>query len=274
MAAWWNGESGSRWAAHADRHDRQLATWGDAVLAAAGVGGADRVVDVGTGTGTLARQAARRAPEGEALGVDISRPLIERARALAEAEGPANVRFEVADAQVHPFAPAAADVAVSRFGVMFFDDLAAAFANIRRALAPGGRLAFSCWQPLERNDWAAIPRAAMAEHVGVPDAFGPGQPGPYSLAEPDVVRSVLGAAGFAGVALEGAEAAMWLGDDPADAYDYMRDQPMTRVLLAGKPPEAVEGALAALRSTLEGVAGPTGVELPCRGWVVSARVAG
>jgi len=274
MSAWWNGLSGTLWAAHADRHDRQLATWSEAVLDAAGVGGADRAIDVGTGTGTLARQAARRAPEGDALGVDISRPLIERARALAAAEGPANVRFELADAQVHPFPPGGADVAVSRFGVMFFDDLEAAFANVRRALAPRGRLAFSCWQPLERNDWAAIPGDAMAEHVGPPDTFGPGQPGPYSLADPDRVRAVLAAAGFADVALEGAEAPMWLGADPVDAYEYMKDQPRTRALLADKPPEAVERALAALRATVERVAAPGGeVALPSRAWIVSARAA-
>ena len=271
MAALWNGPSGVLWAAYADIHDRQLAPWGDAVLAAGGVDGADRVVDVGCGTGTLTREAARRAPDGHALGVDISQPLVERARVAAAAEGPANVRFALADAQVHPFPPAGADVALSRFGVMFFDDPEAAFANVRRALAPGGRLAFACWQPLERNDWAAIPRAAMAEHVGLPAAFGPGQPGPYSLAEPDRVHAVLGAAGFADVTLDGADGLMWLGHDADDAYRYLKDQPMARALLVDKPPAAVERALAALRATMEQVARPEGVVLPCRAWIVTAR---
>jgi SAM-dependent methyltransferase len=271
MAAVWNGPSGAHWAAHADRHDRQLGQWGQAVLAAAGIGGSDRVLDIGCGTGTLTRTAARAAGGGHATGVDISRRLVTLARDLASAEGPANVGFEVADAQVHPFAPAAIDVAISRFGVMFFDDSTAAFANVRRALVPGARLAFVCWQDLAANDWSRIPWTAVAAHVGWPDRFGPGQPGPWSLADPALVREVLAAAGFDRIAVDGLDGTMWVGVDAEDAYAYMQNQPTAQAMFEDRDPALVERALAALRATLHDVAGPDGVELPAKAWLVTAR---
>jgi SAM-dependent methyltransferase len=271
MAELWNGPTGAHWADHADRHDRLLGPWGEAVLAAAALTRGDRVLDVGCGTGTMTRSAARSAPDGHALGVDISGPLVALARDMAAADGPGNVAFEVADAQVHPFAPGSADVVLSRFGVMFFDDLVAAFANIRRALASGGRLAFVCWQDLALNDWSRIPWSAVAEHVGMPDRFSAGRPGPYSLADPDRVREVLGAAGYDGVALDPVAGTMRLGESAADAYDYMRRQPTAEAMFEGRDPERVARGLAALRATLDGVAGPDGVELPASAWIVTAR---
>src|SRR5262245_25171168 len=271
MAAMWNGPTGAQWVANADHHDRALAVWGEAVLAAGAPAGGDRVVDVGCGTGSLTRAAARLAAGGRATGVDVNQLAIAEAQARASAEGPANVDFAVADAQVEPFTPAALDLAVSRFGLMFFDDPEAAFANIGRALAPGGRLAFVCWQPLAANDWAAVPAAAMAEHVGYPPMMAPDAPGPYSLSEPARIRAVLGAGGFDRVAIDGLEADMWLGSDPDDAYRFTSERPTVRAVLEGKDPGAVGRALDALRAALETSAGPDGVVMPARTWVVTAR---
>lgn len=273
MADNWNGAGGDHWVAHAARLDRSLASYGQAVLDAAAIAPTDRILDVGCGTGALTRAAARLAADGTALGLDIGRPLVEAARAVAAAEGPDNVTFEQADAQVHPFPSRGFDLLVSRFGVMFFDDPVAAFANIRTALDHRGRLAFVCWQPLLVNDWMLVPGGAMAAHLGMPDVGGPGAPGPFSLAEPDRVRSVLTDAGFADVTLDGEAHDMWLGTDVDDAFGYMRNQSMARTMIEGKPPELVDRALADLRSVLTDVAGPDGVVLSGRAWLVTATAA-
>lgn len=273
MADNWNGVGGAHWVNHAARHDRALAAYGQAVLDAVAPTPGDHVLDVGCGTGALTRAAARLAGPGTALGVDIGRPMVEHARRQAADEGVANVAFEQADAQVHPFAPGAADVAVSRFGVMFFDDPAAAFANIRRAVRDGGRLAFACWQSMLDNDWLLVPGAALAEHVGFPEAGDPHAPGPFSLAEPDRVRAVLAAGGFADVELTEVAHPMWLGSDVDDALGYMRNQSIARAMFEGKPAEQVERAVAALRRTLEGIVGPEGITLPGKAWLVTARAA-
>ena len=270
----WNGPGGQHWVTHADRHDRALAAYGNAVLAAARLQPTDRVLDVGCGTGAMTRAAGRVAADGSALGVDIGRPLIEEARAETDrAGGPPNLRFEQADAQVLPLAPDSFDAVLSRFGVMFFDDPGAAFANLRRGVAEGGRLAFACWQPLLANDWMLVPMGALAEHLGMPDVPGPGAPGPFSMDEPDRVRSLLTSSGFADVALAEETHPMWLGTDVADAVAYLRGQPLARGLFEGRPASLVDAALAALGRALEPYAGRDGVALPGTAWIVTARTA-
>jgi SAM-dependent methyltransferase len=269
MAEMWNGPSAERWLALDANHDRALAPWGDLVLAAAAPGAGERALDVGCGTGAMTRSVARRVAGGTAEGVDISAPLVARARAKAQAEGVGNVSFTVADAQVHDFPPASVDVAVSRFGVMFFADPVAAFANIGRALAPGGRLAFACWQDEAANDWLRIPAEVLAEHVGHTEPV-PGAPGAVSLADPEQVRAMLGAAGFTRVALADAPAPMWLGADAAEAYERVATSGMTRAALEGKDPAAVSAALDALRTAVAGLDRGKGVSVPARAWLVTA----
>jgi SAM-dependent methyltransferase len=274
MANMWNGPGGDHWVTHAARHDRALAPYGQAVLAAAGIAPGDRVLDVGCGTGGTTRAAARLARDGSALGVDIGRPLVEEARAETVAEGgPANVTFEQADAQVHPFPPGGFDVVLSRFGVMFFDDPVAAFANLRRGMADGGRLAFACWQPLLVNDWMVVPMSAMVEHLGMPDIVGPDAPGPFSLDDPDRVRSVLADGGFAGIELAEEAHPMWLGTDLDDAVGYMEGQPIARIMSDGKPPELVAKALSSLRTAIAPHVTADGLSLPGKAWIVTARAA-
>jgi SAM-dependent methyltransferase len=274
IATMMNGPGGDHWVAHAARHDRALAPYGEAVLAAAAISAGDRVLDVGCGTGTMTRAAARLAGEGSALGVDIGRPLVEEARAETTAEGgPANVAFEEADAQIHPFPSRGFDVVVSRFGVMFFDDPVAAFANLRRGMADQGRLAFACWQTLLLNDWMLVPMSAMVDYLGMPDVVGPGAPGPFSLDDPDRVRSILTDGGFADVELAEEAHPMWLGTDLDDAAGYLEGHPIARVMSEGKPPELVGKALSALRAAVAPHVTPDGLSLPSRAWIVTARAA-
>ena len=154
-----------------------------------------RLLDIGCGSGGTTVELARRtSPGGAVVGIDIAQPMLDRA---SQRPGAAAVELLHGDAQVFDFGIGRFDAAFSRFGVMFFGAPEAAFANIRRALRTGGRLAFACWQGLDHNDWMRIPATAAAGVIGSPLRMPPpGGPGPFSLAEPDRIRSVLGAAGF------------------------------------------------------------------------------
>src|SRR3954469_11535401 len=149
----WNGESGDVWVDQANRINDGLRGYHARFLAAADVAKTSRILDVGCGSGWTTLQLARQAPDGTALGVDLSAQMLALARRNAVAEGLANVTFEQADAQVHRFAPAGFDVAVSRHGSMFFGDPVAAFGNIRKALRPGGRLVLLTWSKYTDNEW-------------------------------------------------------------------------------------------------------------------------
>ena len=186
----WDGDEGAYWAEHAEYFDRSVAAYHERLLAAANITGSDRVLDIGCGTGQTTRDAARAAAGGAAVGVDLSARMLDYARRRAAEEGVTNASFEQVDAQIHPFPPESFDVAISRTGAMFFGDLAAAFTNIGRALVPGGRLVLVAWQPLPANEWIREISAALAAGRDLP-APPPDAPGPFSLSDPDRVRSIL-----------------------------------------------------------------------------------
>jgi SAM-dependent methyltransferase len=185
----------------------------------------------------------------------VSERAIERARAAAAAEGPGNVAFECADAQAHGFSTGAFDLAISRFGTMFFGEPVAAFANIGRALRPGGRLVMAVWQAGGRNEWDVVIRRAIGDVA----AEGPD---PFSLADPATVREVLGAAGFAGVTVADVGEPVYYGPDPDAALDWVRGFALLR--------QADAAALDRLRAVLAERAGDDGVWFGSRAWVVSA----
>jgi len=164
QAAAWDGPDGTYWAAHQARFDDAIQPHHAQLIAAAAIAPGEAVLDIGCGNGLTSRDAARAAgPGGEVLGVDLSGPMLARAEQSAKDEGLGTIRFEQADAQVHPFEAGAFDVAISRFGVMFFADPVAAFTNIASALRPGGRLAMLVWQALAANEWMTALRNALAE---------------------------------------------------------------------------------------------------------------
>ncbi|GGM16358.1 methyltransferase [Streptomyces fumigatiscleroticus] len=216
----WNGPEGVHWARNQDRWNAVNEGFNEPLLDAAAITGSHRVLDIGCGSGQITRLAALRAPRGRALGLDLSGPMLAEARARAEREGIANVSFTQGDAQAHPLEAGAFDAAISRYGVMFFADPVAAFANVGQALRPGGRLAFVCPADAALNDWVAAV-ASLRDFLPVGDFGRPGLPGMFSLAVPDRIREVLTAAGFTGVTVEQAQAYGTWGHGAEDAAEFL-----------------------------------------------------
>lgn len=197
----WNETFGHRWVELQEMLDAQIGPLGSTAQERARISMSERVLDVGCGCGQSSLQIAERVgTSGHVLGIDISEPML--ARAIERASGLEQASFENADAQLHEFKASDFDLVYSRFGVMFFADPPAAFANFRRALKPGGRLAFVCWQAAPRNQWILVPMLAIAKHVPLPPPPEPGTPGPMSLADTDRTRGILETAGFEDVAFE------------------------------------------------------------------------
>jgi SAM-dependent methyltransferase len=249
-------------------YDAELQRHNEVLRQACAVQFRDHVLDIGCGTGQTTRDAARAAPSGNALGVDVSAAAISRAVALARAEGIRNVTFECADAQVHGFPREQFDLAISRFGTMFFDDPAAAFANIGRSLRPAGRLVMMVWQAHERNEWDVAIRQSLgvtAVPAGLPDAF--------SLADQPTVTAVLQDAGFADVSFFDVREPVYYGRDVAAAMEWVHGFTYTREALKQLAPAAAERASGRLRKALAARLGDDGVWFDSRAWIITARAA-
>ena len=273
MAAAWDGAEGEHWAAYADRYEATGTRYGQALLRAAAVGSGDTVLDIGCGTGSSTRDLARMAPSGSVLGVDLSAKMLEHARTAAERDGLTNVAFEQADAQVHRFPERTFDVAVSSFGVMFFADPVAAFANVRRSLRPGGGLAFLAWRELADNEWISEIRDALA--VGrtfpVPAA---GAPGPFGLADRDQTEGILAAAGFGDIGIEKVEEPIFFGADADDAFAFVSTLGMTRGLTHDLDDAGKAAALGALHTSLRAHETSDGVLFRGSAWLACASSPG
>jgi SAM-dependent methyltransferase len=267
----WNRVEARHWVTAEDRYDRMLRPFGIRAIDALDLGPGERVLDVGCGCGDTTLEVAERVGSGgHVLGVDLSAPMLGRARERAAERGLTHVEFEQADAQVYAFAPESFDAAVSRFGVMFFDDPTAAFANIRAALRPSARLAFVCWQELARNEWMLIPGAAVAAHVPLPDLEEPGQPGQFAFADPDRVRGILQGSGFEEIGVTAVEEPLTIGGYGTvdEAVEFLKGTNTGQTLLADADPDVADAALADVRSALAPHEGPDGVRLGAAVWLV------
>lgn len=275
MRQQWDGEEGARWAENIDRYVASSRRYTARLLEAAAIAVPERVLDVGCGGGESTVRAARAAAAGSALGVDLSSAMLERARERATARAVTNVRFEQADVQTHSFEPASFDMAMSQFGVMFFDDPAAAFANVRSALVSGGRIAFLAWRAVSENAWITATMSALAPLMPPPQPGAappdPTAPGPFSMADEAHVRGVLENAGFAEVALQRVDEQMNFGADVDDAVEFMKGSGMASALLRNASPDAARGAIDALRGTLAPYVTADGVWIGGGAWLVTAR---
>jgi SAM-dependent methyltransferase len=201
QADYWNSAAGHRWTDHQEHQDQLLRPVSDRLIVAAAPKPGDRVIDVGCGCGaTTIDFAARVGPGGEVLGLDLSEPMLARARQRAPQHLP--VRLELADATVYDFEPAGFDLVVSRFGVMFFADPARSFANLRTGLRPGGRLVFACWREAKQNPWMVVPLREAGKHAPALPETSPEAPGPFAFANDARVRLILSDAGYADIVLE------------------------------------------------------------------------
>jgi SAM-dependent methyltransferase len=263
----WDGDEGAYWAAHPDHFERALDRYDAPFYAAAAIGTADRVLDIGCGTGKTTRHAARASTAGSALGVDLSSAMLAIARQRAADEGIHNVRFEQVDAQIHAFELGAFDVAIGRTSVMFFGDRVAGLVNIGRALRPGGRLVLLTWQPFPDQEWIREFSLALAAGRDLP-APPPEAPGPFTLADPDVTRSVLDAAGYVDVALADRREPMWFGADADDAYQLVLG--LLGWMLDGLDDDGRAAAEDALRATIAAHATPDGVVYDSAAWIIQA----
>ncbi|MES2034180.1 MAG: class I SAM-dependent methyltransferase [Pseudomonadota bacterium] len=266
--AYWNAQAGETWAEQQDKLDRQLEPLGEAAMAALAPTPGEQLIDIGCGAGqTTLALAGRVRLEGAVLGVDISVPLLRVAR--RRSEGLANVSFLEADAQTWPFDPV--DAIFSRFGVMFFADPPAAFANIHKALKPGGRLAFVCWRPLAENEWMQLPmRAALSRASVAPPAPGdPLAPGPFAFADPDRVRDILGGAGFWDVQITPQD--FMIGGNPLDESVALAMKVGPLGALLRENPGQREAVIDAVRDAMAKHEGADGVRLPGAVWIVTAR---
>jgi len=201
QAEYWNGPAGQRWTDRQDHQDEVLRPVSDRLLEAADAKPGERLIDVGCGCGaTTLDFAARVAPHGEALGLDLSEPMLTRARERAAKDLPA--RFVLGDATVLELQEGWADLVVSRFGVMFFADPARSFANLRKGLRPGGRIVFACWREAKQNPWMVVPLREAAKHAPPLPETDPEAPGPFAFADEARVRRILREAGYADIVIE------------------------------------------------------------------------
>lgn len=276
MQDYWDESAGPKWVAQQVQLDAQLAPFGLLALDAAGLREGESVLDVGCGCGDTTCEISKRVGvDGGVVGIDLSRPMLELAgRRLAAIAGGATAEFLWADAQTHAFAGASFDAVVSRFGVMFFESPETAFSNLARATRPGGRLAFVCWQAREKNPWMLAPAAAALAYLDAPPPPDPDAPGPFTLADPDRVQTLLRGAGYAEITVDPCDTPLRFKDDDLEGATEMLLQvgPVAGWLGAQDPPadvrtkvrEAVRGALAEFQ-TSEGLLAPAGA------WVVRAE---
>lgn len=267
----WDEEEGDHWVAEADHFDRMLGPYGDRVIAGLSPEPAEKVVDVGCGSGALALDVgARVGPQGHVLGLDLSGPMLSLARQRAGERGLGNVVFEKSDVQVHDFGAGGFDAVMSRFGVMFFDEPVVAFANLRSAMTPGGRLAFVCWQEPLQNDWLMVPAAVMLEFVPMPEMPAPGAPGPFGLADADRTRSILGDAGWTDVEVEPVEVEQWVGADAATAIGFISQTQISKLFLGETDDATKDKVWEKVETKLAEYATDDGIRLPGRSWLVTA----
>ena len=251
-----------------DFYDAELRAHHEQLRAAYGISPGDEVLDIGCGTGLTTREAARAAAPGRVVGVDVFERAIERARQLTAAERLDNVGYELGDAQVHRFDPAGFDVAISRFGTMFFSDPGAAFANIAAALRPEARLVLLVWQRRQDNEWM----------LAIDDALGaaaqPPSPGgdPFSLGDAEATARILEGAGFAGVRFEDVHEPVLYGHDLDAALAFVRGWQDTSAALASLSDGEAARTVERLRETLAAHhTDEHGVVLDSRSWLITAR---
>ena len=270
---YWNTVAGPRWVGLGGFVERRIRAVNDLLLARSGVQAGESVLEIGCGTGAATVPFAEAVGEtGQVVGVDISEPMLAGARKCVAESGLDNITLLQADAQVHHFEPDRFDLITSRFGVMFFADPVAAFANLLTAARPGGRLCFVSWAPLEENTHWLIPYKVALRHLGPPAPTPPHMPGPLAFSDAGYVRSVLEKAGFTDVAVD-RETPDIIGSTPEEEAEHACIMgPPARLIDEKKPSDALRETIR--REMVEAFAAYAGdkeTRLPSTVFLVKAR---
>jgi ubiquinone/menaquinone biosynthesis C-methylase UbiE len=269
----WNGGESVHFVDHADRYDRQLAPFTEVLLEQVRLNQRRSLLDVGCGCGALTLATSGIALSS--VGVDISVPLTEVASERARKARIDNVEFVVADAQTHAFVPGTFDLVISQFGLMFFDDPVGAFSNLRRSLAPDGRLAFVTWRGLSANEWLTVVADEVSNRAAIPEFGGLANgPGMFALKDQDETRALLVAAGFTDVAFEPLAPTILIGGGGTvdQSIDFLLGMGMVRGLVGLAGTEAHDEVVEAVRSSLTERYEPgVGLRFGAAAWLVTAR---
>jgi SAM-dependent methyltransferase len=272
----WNGASGRAWAEHVDHIESMLVPFSEAVFERLDLRAGDRVVDLGCGVGGTTRSIAAMVAPAVAVGVDISLPMLDAARTRASAMGITNIEFRQHDVEREPLGSATFDLAFSRFGVMFFAEPERAFAHVHAALVRGGRLGFICFQGPFDNPMLVVPLMAAAAHVPMLPLPGPTEPGPFSLADPDRIRSLLGGAGFDQIVVDTGPSSADLGaadDLEGVARRALLQNPAISSGLVAAPEAERDAAIAAAMEAMSAHIVDGRIVMGTATWVVTAVAA-
>ena len=267
----WNGIDGEYWTSNQDRMDRTLAPVTGPLLAFAAPRAGSTVIDVGCGCGATTIELARAVgPSGRVVGIDVSSPMLtlaaERLRKFA------NATCLLGDAAELPLSDLRAELIVSRFGVMFFGDSVAAFANLRTGLVAGGHLRFACWRPINENPWLQIPLHAVYEHAPCLPKPDTEEPGPFAFGDTARVTRILKAAGFTAPSFTPLDIQMDLaaGGTIEDAVIQSSAMGPAKRALADQPDDIRAASIESIRRALAPYASPAGVKLAGAVWLVAA----
>ena len=271
---YWNSAATQPWSKQHEPIDRLFAGLTQTVLDIAAPQPGERVIDIGCGSGTTVLElAVRVGPSGYVLGADISKQSVEKARQRLADAGIRQAEATLSDVSTHTFVPNSFDLAFSRFGVMFFSDPIATFANLHSAMKPSGRLALAVFRTPQENRWQAAPVAAVLHLLPPITPPGPEEPGQFSWADPTRVHRILEAAGFKEITLTPSDPAMLLAGPKgaAEAADFaMQVGPVMRATLNASE-EQREAVRSSLASFFQDQEGPQGIVLPGAIWIVTAR---
>jgi SAM-dependent methyltransferase len=271
QAEYWNAEAGTRWVRTQPIMDALLADHGESALAAAKLTGGDTVLDVGCGCGATTLGAAERIGQrGLAVGVDLSAEMLALARRRAAEGALANVRFELGDVESHPLQAQRFDAAISRFGIMFFENPPRAFASIQRAMRNGGRFAAVCWRSPSENPWITLPIEVVSPLVTI-EPVNLDLPGPFSLWSRDRTAALLEESGFAKVAVEPLDLPLVLGKNVEEAAKAMVLLGPTGRALSGASGDVRQRAVDTLAAALEPYRDRGAVRMGSAAWLVTAH---
>lgn len=269
----WNGADGEYWTLHQDRLDKALAGVLGPLIAFAAPKPASTVIDIGCGCGATTIELAKAVGDaGRVIGLDISEPMLALAR--ERLRGFAGTECICGDAAALDLSGVGAELVTSRFGVMFFGDPAAAFANIRKGMAAGGRLRFACWRPLPENPWLGVPLRAACEHVPPLPKPDPEEPGPFSFGDPARVTRILTAAGFTAPTFTPLDVEIDLGGGAGldAAVEQAASMGPAKKAMTDQPEELRAKAIESIRKALTPFASGDSVKLRGAVWLVAAEV--